>query len=148
MLPAIQSSPQFTRAVWLCIHQRSQLLRVSPVASTNIRVNHDSLQIRGVSLQHEFLLRPSSRLLHSTTCNLQKNTKDDSALPIMQSSSDTPISSALDNPDVLPESFTDVPGATNTKSKTLAIVYTCKVCDTRSAKQVSGIIIELVLRRT
>lgn len=34
-----------------------------------------------------------------------------------------------------PESFTDVPGATNTKSKKLAIVYTCKVCNTRSAKQ-------------
>jgi len=32
-------------------------------------------------------------------------------------------------------SFTDVPGATNTKQKTLAIVYTCKVCETRSAKQ-------------
>jgi len=32
-------------------------------------------------------------------------------------------------------SFTDVPGATNTKQKTLAIIYTCKVCETRSAKQ-------------
>lgn len=31
--------------------------------------------------------------------------------------------------------FTDVPGATNTKGKTLAIIYTCKVCNTRSAKQ-------------
>jgi hypothetical protein len=40
------------------------------------------------------------------------------------------------NSDDLPESFTDVPGATNTKSKTLAIIYTCKVCNTRSAKQV------------
>ncbi len=33
------------------------------------------------------------------------------------------------------ESFTDVPGTTNTKGKTLAIIYTCKVCNTRSAKQ-------------
>jgi protein import protein ZIM17 len=33
------------------------------------------------------------------------------------------------------ESFTDIPGTTNTKAKTLAIIYTCKVCNTRSAKQ-------------
>ncbi len=32
-------------------------------------------------------------------------------------------------------SFTDVPGTTTTKGKTLAIIYTCKVCNTRSAKQ-------------
>ena len=33
------------------------------------------------------------------------------------------------------ESFTDIPGTTNTKGKTLAIIYTCKVCNTRSAKK-------------
>lgn len=38
-------------------------------------------------------------------------------------------------PQSWPESFSDVPGATNTKQKTLAIIYTCKVCNTRSAKQ-------------
>lgn len=32
-------------------------------------------------------------------------------------------------------SFADVPGTTNTRGRTLAIVYTCAVCDTRSAKQ-------------
>ena len=32
-------------------------------------------------------------------------------------------------------SFTDVPGATNTKQRTLAMVYTCGRCGTRSAKQ-------------
>ena len=35
----------------------------------------------------------------------------------------------------LANSFTDVPGTKNTKQKTLAIIYTCKVCNTRSAKQ-------------
>ena len=35
----------------------------------------------------------------------------------------------------LSNSFTDVPGTKNTKQKTLAIIYTCKVCNTRSAKQ-------------
>jgi protein import protein ZIM17 len=33
--------------------------------------------------------------------------------------------------------FTDIPGATNTKSKKLVILYTCKVCNTRSAKQIT-----------
>ncbi|EJK52589.1 hypothetical protein THAOC_28119 [Thalassiosira oceanica] len=32
-------------------------------------------------------------------------------------------------------SFADVPGATNTKQRTLAMVYTCGRCGTRSAKQ-------------
>mmetsp|Transcript_42075 Transcript_42075/g.75891 ORF Transcript_42075/g.75891 Transcript_42075/m.75891 type:complete len:216 (-) Transcript_42075:436-1083(-) len=43
--------------------------------------------------------------------------------------------SSDDQSQVIGESFTDVPGATNTKGKKLVIVYTCKVCDTRSAKQ-------------
>jgi protein import protein ZIM17 len=34
--------------------------------------------------------------------------------------------------------FTDIPGATNTKSKKLTILYTCKVCNTRSAKQITN----------
>lgn len=42
---------------------------------------------------------------------------------------------SVDDEATLAESFTDVPGTTNTKKKTLAIIYTCKVCDTRSAKQ-------------
>ena len=42
---------------------------------------------------------------------------------------------ADDQAQTLGDSFTDVPGATNTEAKKLAIIYTCKVCDTRSAKQ-------------
>jgi hypothetical protein len=34
-------------------------------------------------------------------------------------------------------SFADVPGATNTKSDKMVVVYTCKVCDTRSARQIT-----------
>jgi hypothetical protein len=53
-----------------------------------------------------------------------------------------------DPPKGLPESFTDVPGATNTKAKTLAIIFTCKVCNTRSAKQVSTISLQSWIWRT
>lgn len=35
----------------------------------------------------------------------------------------------------LAQSFKDIPGTTNTKQKTLAIIYTCVKCNTRSAKQ-------------
>eukprot|EP00569_Conticribra_weissflogii_P020208 CAMPEP_0171429372 /NCGR_PEP_ID=MMETSP0881-20121228/5869_1 /TAXON_ID=67004 /ORGANISM="Thalassiosira weissflogii, Strain CCMP1336" /LENGTH=202 /DNA_ID=CAMNT_0011949325 /DNA_START=1 /DNA_END=606 /DNA_ORIENTATION=+ len=34
-----------------------------------------------------------------------------------------------------PKGFKDIPGTTTTTGKTLAIIYTCKVCNTRSAKQ-------------
>jgi protein import protein ZIM17 len=44
------------------------------------------------------------------------------------------LTSAQDT-EQLASSFTDVPGTKNTKQKTLAIIYTCKVCNTRSAKQ-------------
>ncbi|KAL7518097.1 hypothetical protein ACHAWX_002960, partial [Stephanocyclus meneghinianus] len=40
-----------------------------------------------------------------------------------------------DPPKGLLQLFTDVPGTTNTKAKTLAIIFTCKACLTRSAKQ-------------
>jgi protein import protein ZIM17 len=39
--------------------------------------------------------------------------------------------------DELSSFFTDIPGATKTKSKKLVILYTCKVCNTRSAKQIT-----------
>ncbi|KAL7471689.1 hypothetical protein ACHAXS_012000 [Conticribra weissflogii] len=34
-----------------------------------------------------------------------------------------------------PKGFKDIPGTTTTSGKTLAIIYTCKVCNTRSAKK-------------
>lgn len=37
--------------------------------------------------------------------------------------------------ETLAQSFKDIPGTTNTKQNTLAIIYTCVKCNTRSAKQ-------------
>lgn len=80
-----------------------------------------------------------TRLVHSTefTCsNKDADNTVNQVNPLKPTSSDdTEIS--LEPQVNIPESFTDVPGTTNTKSKTLAIIYTCKVCDTRSAKQVN-----------
>ena len=77
----------------------------------------------------------SRRSLHSTTY-ISKNDND------ITSADDTLIVELDQPPDddendtaTTSNSFTDVPGATNTKQKTLAIIYTCKVCETRSAKQ-------------
>jgi len=52
-----------------------------------------------------------------------------------RSDSDASTEKPEKNQAELGDSFTDVPGATNTKGKKLAIIYTCKVCETRSAKQ-------------
>jgi hypothetical protein len=94
------------------------------------------------------------RLLHNTsfTCcrnegNKRSKTSDDESVEFVAEIGNVAakdISNATeghlsDPPKGLPESFTDVPGATNTKAKTLAIIFTCKVCNTRSAKQVRTI---------
>ena len=75
----------------------------------------------------------SRRPFHSTKCiSNNKNditSADDTLIVELDPPSDDNDTATTNN------SFTDVPGATNTKQKTLAIVYTCKVCETRSAKQ-------------
>lgn len=83
-----------------------------------------------------------ARLIHCTryTSDNDRNgdntLTEDAAVKFVSCSDDDDDIIMDNNSDDLPESFTDVPGATNTKSKTLAIIYTCKVCNTRSAKQV------------
>ena len=72
--------------------------------------------------------------MHSTICSLNQSKNSENNLVDNTTIHAADSSSVVS--DTLPESFTDVPGATNTKSKTLAIIYTCKVCNTRSAKQV------------
>ncbi|KAL7445965.1 hypothetical protein ACHAXH_009613 [Discostella pseudostelligera] len=85
---------------------------------------------------------PSSRPFHFSHCfynNKYDGRSPDSDELIHQSvesrSNDVLDSSENNRAHDARESFTDIPGTTNTKAKTLAIIYTCKVCNTRSAKQ-------------
>ena len=83
------------------------------------------------------------RQFHATCC-VHKTSKigddgnDDSQNHIkeIQVDNNGSISNLLaQDTEQLANSFTDVPGTKNTKQKTLAVIYTCKVCNTRSAKQ-------------
>ena len=86
------------------------------------------------------------RTFYSSHCNHVNNKHDERTLHGYELTYPTTCDSRRDDvPESLDfnnnkahaagESFTDVPGTTNTKGKTLAIIYTCKVCNTRSAKQ-------------
>ncbi|KAL7508534.1 hypothetical protein ACHAXN_005606 [Cyclotella atomus] len=116
-------------------HNRRQLHRFIAASSRAERGLHDQRTSCTRHHGHSYN-KPTTRLLHSTKCTLSKNANGENNLktpnPLQSLSNDTSVSETTDS---LAESFTDVPGTTNTKSKTLAIIYTCKVCDTRSAKQ-------------
>ncbi|KAL3779484.1 hypothetical protein HJC23_011109 [Cyclotella cryptica] len=90
------------------------------------------------------------RLLHNTSFTFTRNNGNDGSIAYEDESVefvgeigngaviDKSNSNEVDlshNSNELPGSFTDIPGTTNTKAKTLAIIFTCKVCNTRSAKQ-------------
>ena len=85
------------------------------------------------------------RLIHSSCCRQQSEkdgiTKDanDAAINFIDEGNfdigDTAQQQTAENSSQFPESFTDVPGASTGKGRTLAIIYTCKVCNTRSAKK-------------
>ena len=77
----------------------------------------------------------SRRSFHSTNYTFKKGNDITSADDTLIVELDPPPDDNDQSPATTNNSFTDVPGATNTKQKTLAIIYTCKVCETRSAKQ-------------
>ncbi|KAL7552621.1 hypothetical protein ACHAWF_017608 [Thalassiosira exigua] len=99
--------------------------------------------LRGPSLVHgdqwhRFTVQTARRSAFHSSCLSAKNDNSGNASQTALENADVAQSSAeVEAADTreLVDSFTDVPGATNTKQKTLAIIYTCKVCNTRSAKQ-------------
>lgn len=88
--------------------------------------------------------RVNRRQFHATCCvhKIDKIGDDDghddlqNNITKIQLDNDGSISNlTTQDTEQLSNSFTDVPGTKNTKQKTLAIIYTCTVCNTRSAKQ-------------
>lgn len=75
------------------------------------------------------------RPFHSSSCNSQSDEKKSSDTNAAISRAPDQLDGNNHQAQSGPESFADVPGTTNTQGKKLAIIYTCKVCNTRSAKQ-------------
>lgn len=66
---------------------------------------------------------------------VQKNCNDSKELDNNNSIAETSAESKIQGVGLGGNSFSGVPGTTNTKQKTLAIIFTCTKCNTRSAKQ-------------
>lgn len=116
----------------LCARSKRQLYRLITASSRAERGLHHQKTSFPPYRSDWHITRP----LHITKCTMSGNANGGNNLNTgnsIQSLSDEALASVT--ADSLSGSFTDVPGTTNTKSKTLAIIYTCKVCDTRSAKQ-------------
>ena len=78
----------------------------------------------------------NQRPFHSTKYIHGSKSNDICDISDVKSTDNSIISNIEENQaQTVGESFTDIPGTTNTKGKTLAIIYTCKVCNTRSAKK-------------
>lgn len=129
----LQSSRSIT-ALSQCAHNRNRLIRAFAVNGSASEIFQD--QTSQLYCPRFRCSGRTTRLLHNTRCTFNKSTNNvtspmgDAAI---QSVDDDTLTSSETS--ALSESWTDVPGTTNTKAKTLAIIYTCKVCDTRSAKQ-------------
>ena len=83
-----------------------------------------------------FLTDLNKRQIHASCCVQKEKNSDDSHTDNIKEIKVGSVSNlTAQDREELSDSFTDVPGTNNTKQKTLAIIYTCKVCNTRSAKQ-------------
>ena len=75
------------------------------------------------------------RCFHSAHYMQKKNCNDSKELDNSNSIAETSAESNIQEVGLGGNSFSGVPGTTNTKQKTLAIIFTCTKCNTRSAKQ-------------
>ena len=114
----------------LLAHHRCQCSVSRNVSKTDV------LRRRSHRLQHVEQQHHNRRPFHSTKYNHGSKSNDIDNISDVKSTDNSIISNIEENQaQTVGESFTDIPGTTNTKGKTLAIIYTCKVCNTRSAKK-------------
>ncbi|KAL7531579.1 hypothetical protein ACHAXR_006572 [Thalassiosira sp. AJA248-18] len=139
------ASLRFTHPSWALSVLRTCQRSQCSVSCGATRVVAQNSSLRGVHLsrpsvvgdddgRHLCWTAANRRLFHASCCSQNKDkgvSNNDQTVSISQ----LPDEDNIEDQSQLGGSFTDIPGATNTKAKKLAIIYTCKVCDTRSAKQ-------------
>ncbi|KAL3759677.1 hypothetical protein ACHAWU_009824 [Discostella pseudostelligera] len=134
-------SPSSVNSLLMCAHHR-----VARLFQNRARLDLAKRSFYSVAYQRDKPSIPSpapssrpvhfSHCLHNNKCDGRLSDRNELAHQFLESrSNDVRNTSENNTSHDVGESFTDIPGTTNTKAKTLAIIYTCKVCNTRSAKQ-------------
>ena len=117
----------------LFVHHRCQCSVVSGNVSKTGALRRRSYRFHAAQQHHHHNQRPfhSTKYIHDSKSNDTKDNASD-----VEATGTSIMNNIEENQaQTVGESFTDIPGTTNTKGKTLAIIYTCKVCNTRSAKK-------------